>query len=200
MPIAFEINERKSEKLTGRQRSSKTFCCPYCGVHASALAESRIVVPDTGAILYHVFTCPTCQMPVSIGQNGKVLPPSQVLEFEDVQCLPDTIATLYNECRLCYTHESYYATVLLARTMLMYIATDRSAPANKPFVTYINFLEEKQFITPHIKPWVDRLRTLGNHYVHDVTNATKEEAARAVTFIQYLLKTVYELPQMAMEA
>lgn len=199
MPIAFEINERKSEKLTGRQRVNKTFCCPYCGVHASASTESRIIVPDTGAILYHVVSCPRCQMPVSIGQNGKVLPPSQVLAFDDVQCLPDTIATLYNECRQCYTQGSYYATVLLARTMLMYIATDRGAPENKAFLTYINYLEEKQFVTSHIKPWVDRLRTLGNHYVHDVSNATKEEAARAVTFLQYLLKTVYELPKMAME-
>jgi hypothetical protein len=82
----------------------------------------------------------------------------------------------------------------------MYIATDKGAPENQNFAFYINFLEQNQYITIHTKPWVDKLRTLGNHYVHDITDATKEEAAKAAIFSQRLLQTVYELPQMAMEA
>jgi hypothetical protein len=139
-------------------------------------------------------------MPVCVSRNGEIIPPSQVLKFDSVIYLPEKIATLYDECRKCFTNECYYSTVLLARTLLMYIATDKGAPENRHFAFYIDFLEQNHYITTHTKPWVDKLRTLGNHYVHDITDATKEEASKAAMFSQRLLQTVYELPQMAMEA
>ncbi len=199
MPTVYAIDERICEKLKIRDSIEKTFCCPYCAIRVSVLSDTRISDATTGAILYHTFRCNKCHMPVAIGRKGEVIPPMQYLPFESVSHLPESIESLYAECRKCFANECFYSTVLLARTMLMYIAVDQGASENKPFTTYIKFLEDNGYITAYIKPWVDKLRTLGNHYVHDITNATEIEATKAVTFMQYLLKTLYELPHMATE-
>lgn len=177
-----------------REKRSK-ICCPYCNVTVRTNSHTRIFDIDSGVIKYHIFKCPDCFMPVIIGMNGKVIPTSQFLPFNDVEYLPDAVAKMYFECRKCFANECYHSVLILARTMIMHIAVDKGAQGGgKTFEFYVNHLVDKGFISPHVQGWVDKIRKLGNKYVHKLDEATKEDAELTLKFIMYLLIYVYQLP------
>lgn len=182
---------KKSEAVT------KTITCPYCNVKVKAESTTRIFDVATGAIKYHIHKCPECFMPVIIGLDGKIIPQSQILPFEDVRYLPAKIEKLYNECRKCFLNECYHSVIMASRTLLMYIAVDKGDSAGKRFVDYINYLETNGFIGTQNKPWVDKIRDIGNKYVHQMDEATKEDAEKVILFIKQLLGNLYEMPQLA---
>lgn len=193
----LEVKEWKWEKVKARDKKETSLFCPYCNTKVRVDSDTRMVDTETGVIKYHICRCPECYMPITVGLDGRIIPPPLFLPFSDVQHLPVKIEKLYYECRKSFSDECYYSAILVARTMLMYIAADLGAQANQNFDFYVKYLEQKQYISQHNMTWVDKIRKLGNHYTHELDEATKEEANKAVVFIQYLLKTVYELPQMA---
>lgn len=44
-----------------------------------------------------------------------------------------------------------------------------------------------------MKPWVDRIRKLGNEGAHDLEAPSSESATSALVFTGELLRTVYEM-------
>ena len=199
MPTALVIDERQWEKLKVRDRIDKAFICPYCNVRVRATSDARISDGQTGLILYHIFKCPQCHMPVTISREGIVIPPTQFLPFEDIHFLPNQIGKMYKECRKAFQCECYYSVVMVARSLLMHIAADKGAESGLKFVQYIDFLVTQGYIAPQGRPWVEKIRALGNQFIHELDEATQNEAEKAIVFISQLLKNVYELPQMAME-
>ena len=193
----LEFKEWKWEKVKFKERIEHTLCCPYCNVKVRASSDTRIFDASTGSIKYHIFKCPECCMPITIGLDGKIIPPSQFLPFEDIPFTPAKIEKMYAECRKCYSNECFYAVIMVARTMIMHIAADFGAATNLKFIEYIDYLENEGYIAKHSRPWVDKIRKLGNQYIHELDEATKEEADLAITFIMYLLINVYKLPAMA---
>lgn len=191
------VKEWKWEKSTQKNKKEETLCCPYCGVKVRAASETRIFDVETGAIKYHIFKCPECFMPITIGLDGKTIPISQLLPFKDVSFLPPQIEKMYSECRKSFLNECYYSVIMVARTMIMHIAADKGAATNLKFIEYINYLETEGYIAKHNRTWVDKIRILGNQYIHELNDATKDEAELAINFIMYLLINVYELPEMA---
>ena len=149
-----------------KKATSKTITCPYCNVRVQAISSTRIVDVATGSIQYHIHKCPECFMPVIIGLDGKIIPQSQLLPFEDVRFLPENIEKLYNECRKCFLNECYH-------------------------------LEKNGYIGAQNKAWVDRIRTIGNKYVHELDEASEEDAKKVIVFIKQLLGNLYEMPQLA---
>ena len=117
-----------------KKATSKTITCPYCNVRVQAISSTRIVDVATGSIQYHIHKCPECFMPVIIGLDGKIIPQSQLLPFEDVRFLPENIEKLYNECRKCFLNECYHSVVMVSRSLLMYIAVDKGDVAGKSFL------------------------------------------------------------------
>lgn len=136
-------------------------------------------------------------MPVIIGLDGKIIPQSQLLPFDDVRYLPESIDKLYVECRKCYLNECYHSVIMVSRTLLMHIAVDKGDDTDKSFAQYITFLETRGFIGSQNKEWVDKIRTIGNKYVHELDNATSEDAEKVILFIKQLLGNLYEMPQLA---
>jgi hypothetical protein len=197
--MMLAIKEWLWEKPSKRDRKEETFCCPYCNVTVRTTADTRIFDAELGAIQYHIFKCPQCCMPVTIGQDGSIIPPSMFLPFDDIQHLPENIEKMYIECRRSFSNECYYAVIMVARSLVMHIAVDKGAETNLRFVQYIDYLETEGFTSRHNRTWVDKIRERGNHYVHEIDEATKDEAALIIVFISHLLKNVYELPQLAME-
>lgn len=193
----LEVKEWKWEKVKTKDRKEMTICCPYCNVTVRIYSDTRIFDADTGAIKYHIFKCPECYMPVTIGLDGEIIPPSRFLPFGGIQHLPAKIENMYNECRKCFANACFYSVIMLARTMIMHIAVDFGAPQNLNFVQYIDHLETEGYISRHNRTWVDKIRKMGNHYTHELDEATEDEANLAVVFIKQLLTNMYELPQMA---
>ena len=136
-------------------------------------------------------------MPVIIGLDGKIIPQSQLLPFEDVKYLPPSIEKLYNECRKCFLNECYHSVVMVSRSLLMHICVDKGDDPGKSFAQYINYLEEHGYIGSQNKAWVDKIRTIGNKYVHEMDEATADDAEKVIKFIKQLLGNLYEMPQLA---
>lgn len=136
-------------------------------------------------------------MPVIIGLDGKIIPQSQLLPFGDVKFLPPSIEKLYNECRKCFLNECYHSVVMVSRSLLMHICVDKGDVPGRSFAEYINYLETNGYIGHQNKAWVDKIRTIGNKYVHEMDEATEEDAEKVITFIKQLLGNLYEMPQLA---
>lgn len=195
----IEIKEWAWEPIRKREISTKTITCPYCGVCVQASSNTRIVDTATGAIKYQIHKCPECFMPVIIGLDGKIIPQSQLLPYEDVRFLPANVEMLYNECRRCFLNECYHSVIMVSRTLLMHIAVDKGDISGKKFIEYIDFLERHGYIGRQNKAWVDRIRSIGNKYTHDLAMATKEDADRVIVFVKQLLGNLYEMPHLAEE-
>ena len=136
-------------------------------------------------------------MPVIIGLDGKIIPQSQLLPFEDVRFLPPSIEKLYNECRKCYLNECYHSVIMVSRSLLMHIAVDKGDVAGRKFIQYLDYLETQGYIGSQNKPWVDKIRTIGNKYTHQLDEATEDDAKKVIVFIKQLLGDLYEMPQLA---
>jgi hypothetical protein len=195
----IEIKEWTWEPIRKRDIAAKTITCPYCGVRVQASSTTRIVDTATGAIKYQIHKCPECFMPVIIGLDGKIIPQSQLLPYEDIRFLPPNVEKLYNECRKCFLNECYHSVIMVSRTLLMYIAVDKGADVGKRFVEYIDFLEVNGYIGSQNKAWVDKIRKIGNKYTHEMGMATQEDADKVIVFIKQLLGNLYEMPHLAEE-
>lgn len=195
--MAIEIKEWTWESIKKKETINKTITCPYCNVRVQAPSNTRIVDVDSGAIKYTIHKCPECFMPVIIGLDGKIIPQSQLLPFEDVRFLPSSIEKLYNECRKCYLNECYHSVIMVSRSLLMHVAVDKGDTSGKSFAAYIDYLETNGYIGSQNKAWVDRIRTIGNKYVHQLDEATEEDANKVILFLKQLLGNLYEMPQLA---
>ena len=193
----IEIKEWSWVNLKKKDVSTKTITCPYCNVKVQAESNTRIVDVETGAIKYHIHKCPECFMPVIIGLDGKIIPQSQMLPFDDVRYLPESIEKLYIEFRKCYLNECFHSVIMVARTLLMHVAVDKGDSAGKSFAQYIDYFETNGFIGSQNKEWVDKIRIIGNKYIHQLDEATKEDAQKVILFIKQLLGNLYEMPQLA---
>ena len=193
----LEIKEWKWERVKNKDKSEQKLSCPYCNVTVRASADTRIFDMDTGAIKYTIFKCPECYMPITMGITGEMIPSSRFLPFDDVEHLPQKIEKMYHECRKSYANECYCSVVTVARTTLMHLAVNLGATSGLTFINYIDYLEDNGYIARHNRAWVDKIRQLGNQYVHELDEATAEDAKLAMIFISRLLSNVYEMPEMA---
>lgn len=112
----------------------------------------------------------------------------------EIKNLPDNIQTLYNECRTCYANQCYTSAQMIARTLLMHIAVEQGAEEGLPFARYVTYLDEKGYIPPNGKKWVDYIRTSGNVANHEIVIKEREETQKVITFLSTLLLVIYELP------
>jgi hypothetical protein len=113
-----------------------------------------------------------------------------------VQHLPDTLNALYDEARRCTAQRCFTAAVLLCRKMLMHIAVEKSAKEGLNFLEYVNFLSDKGYVPPNGKHWVDHIRKKGNEATHEIVLMSASDASELLTFVEMLLRFVYEFPSM----
>lgn len=78
----------------------------------------------------------------------------------------------------------------------MNIGVEQGAPDGLTFVKYIEYLSDKGFVPPNGKHWVDHIRKKGNEATHEIVVMSAEDAKDLITFIEMLLKFIYEFPMM----
>jgi hypothetical protein len=76
----------------------------------------------------------------------------------------------------------------------MHVAVSKGAPPNQNFLAYVDFLASKGYIPPDGKGWVDHMRSKGNEANHEIKVMSKEDAQELVSFLEMLLKFVFEFP------
>jgi hypothetical protein len=104
------------------------------------------------------------------------------------------VETLYDEARRTAGTGAYTAAVLCGRKLLMHVAVSKGAKAGDTFLNYIQFLADKNFIPPDAKEWVDHIRKKGNEANHEIVIMGKEEAEELLSFLEMLLKIIFEFP------
>lgn len=74
---------------------------------------------------------------------------------------------------------------MLCRTILM------GADKNKPFAYYVDYLKDKQYITPMMKKMADTIRNNGNRAVHEINSVSQERAKYTLQFTWHILTSMY---------
>jgi len=111
-----------------------------------------------------------------------------------VRNLPDLVAKLYEEARIASAAGAHTAAVLATRKLLMHIAVDQKAPTNKSFIEYVEYLAKNGFVPPNGQTWVDHIRKKGNEANHEIILMTDSDSRDLITFVEMLLKFIYEFP------
>ena len=76
----------------------------------------------------------------------------------------------------------------------MHIAVSKGAEENKSFASYVDYLSDNNYVPPDAKAWIDHIRKKGNEANHDINIMPKEDAEELISFIEMLLKLIYEFP------
>jgi Domain of unknown function (DUF4145) len=92
---------------------------------------------------------------------------------------------------------AYTSSELICRKILMHVAVEKGAQEGDSFSTYLDYLEQKDYITATMKPWVDLIRQHGNVSTHRLAAADRARAESTTMFTAELLRIVYEMPYIA---
>lgn len=139
-----------------------------------------------------IYICPNCDKPtyfVGASQTPGVSYGNDVEEIDD-----EDTKLLYNEARNCCSIESYTASVLCCRKLLMNIAVSKGASKGLSFNKYVEYLSDNHFIPPGSEKWVHHIRKKGNEATHEIAIMGENDAIELITFIEMLLKFIYEFP------
>lgn len=171
------------------QLEPKTYVCGYCSVTVGpnkGTASSEQGQPQT-----RIYFCSNCGQPTYFDD---MLPQFPGVKFgNNVGHLPREIEQLYGEARGSMSAQAYTPAVLACRKILMNVAVNVGAKAGESFIVYVQFLSDKGYIPPNGKHWVDHIRTKSNEANHEMS---REEAERLITFVEMMLKFIYELPSV----
>lgn len=78
----------------------------------------------------------------------------------------------------------------------MNIAVSQGATEGLRFIEYVTYLADKGFVPPNGKHWVDHIRKKGNEATHEIALMTEADAKELISFIEMLLRFIYEFPSM----
>ena len=169
--------------------------CGHCGrvVNAAVIAFTQDR-PDMPSARWT--RCTGCGEGSYVASNGHSFPGPRI--GRDVEGLPDLVAEAYAEARDCAGVNAFTACEMTCRKILMHIAVDKGANERGiTFKGFIDYLEQKNHVTPAMKPWVDVIRQHGNVAVHELPQADAKRALGTLTFTEHLLRNVYEMEHLA---
>ena len=164
----------------------RAYTCGWCGKGVGPATGFR-----TDDASMQIYECPFCSHP-TVFADGKQVP--GVPFGADVGALPHEVDALYREARQTMSVAAYTSAVMDCRKLLMNIAVDRGAPANGKFVDYVDYLESNGYTPPGSRGWVDHIRKQGNEANHEIRLMTQVEGEELISFVEMLLKFIYEYP------
>lgn len=139
-----------------------------------------------------ILICPKCDSPTYL-DKGKQVP--GIAYGSTIAHLPKDVESLYSEARNCMSVSAFTASVLATRKLLMNVAVSQNADKNKSFEYYVNYLADNGYVPPNAKTWVNHIRTKGNEATHEIPAIKDEDAKDLLTFMEMILKLVFEYPQ-----
>jgi len=175
-----------------RQLDSLNFICGHCG---SNIASDRGYLGTDMQVGKHVYIyiCHVCGSPTFFDAEGFKTPGSiyggDVLHISDAD-----VSYLYDEARRCISINAFTASVMCCRKLIMHIAVSKGADENKSFKEYVDYLSKNNFIPFGSSDWVDQIRDKGNEANHEIKVMSEDDAKELLTFMEMLLKLIYEFP------
>ena len=173
--------------------SSKSYQCGFCSKDV-APSYAYYTHPNKVPRAY-IYVCPHCSGPTFFDSEGRQTPGIRI--GKEVSGISDAgVAALYNEARDCAAAGAHTAAVLVCRKILMNIAVHNGDIEGRKFIEYIEFLKDKGYIPPNGSVWVDKIRVSGNEATHEIRIMTAAESALILSFVEMLLRFVYEFPSL----
>jgi Domain of unknown function (DUF4145) len=165
----------------------KSFTCGHCNLMVGGnYGYRKKDVPS-----HCIYICPSCERPTYF-DGDKQMP--GVPFGSDVAALPPHVAGAYREARNCLAVSAFTASALMSRKLLMNIAVAQGDEAGRTFAAYIDYLADNGYVPPHGRSWVQHIRDKGNEATHEIPAISRSDAESLVTFVEMLLKFVYEFP------
>jgi hypothetical protein len=166
---------------------SKKYICPYC---RNLVASVSGFCRGYGSV--EIFICPCCDKPTIFFIDTQI-------PFEkygdSVSGIEDALVnSLYDEARVNIAVQSYTTSMMASRKLIMNISVAKGASTGKSFAYYVDYLDEKGYIPPDAKKYIDYVRKQGNLANHEIEDTTETDAKTRIDFIGMLLKFIYEFP------
>ena len=172
--------------------------CPECGT----VQLHRIgYVHRVGHLSW--LRCTSCGMGL-VNNHGVISPGVRPLGVP--RGLPPVEAEAWQEVRASLSVGAYTASVMLCRKLLMHVAVGHGLPAKNDndrapsFVECVDYLETAGIITKLMRPWVDRIKNVGNEANHDLDPPVETRALDVARFTEQLLKLAYEMDAIMAES
>ncbi len=169
----------------------RSYVCGHCGRSVGPNQGYYGNIPTRSNAQVHIYICSFCERPTYFEDDQQV--PAERYGAE-VEALPEGIGALYGEARAAYAASAFTASVLVCRKILMNVAVEEGADEGKPFIEYVDYLANAGYVPPNGRPWVDHIRRTGNEATHEIRHVSAEEAKELISFVEMLLKFVYEFP------
>jgi hypothetical protein len=173
-----------------------SFTCGFCDTTVSSVKGYKLAHHGdaSGTQIGAVYLCPNCGGPIFFAPGGKKYPSPAL--GRPVQHVPEALNTLYEEARRCTAQNCFAAAVLVCRKMLMNIAVEQGAAEGLRFIEYVVYLSDKGYVPPNGKYWVDHIRKKGNEATHEIALMEEADARELLSFLEMLLRFIYEFPNM----
>ena len=167
--------------------------CPDCGASTLAVIAFSNSQPAVWA------RCTNCMRPVAI-LDGTMSP--SPLPLSEPMGLPDTERAAWREIRACLSVGADTAAVMLCRKLLLHVAVSagmspKSDKDRAPtFLETVNYLENDGLITQRMRPWVERIKDVGNEANHELSPIAHADALDVARFTEQLLRLAYEMDSL----
>lgn len=179
--------------LSRNKLKAKGYTCGFCGDKVSSV-QGYFTGREAGLNTLDLYICPSCNAPTLFTIAGDQFP--EALPGNSVPNVPEDLSNLFDEARNSAAVGAYTAAVMICRKMLMRIAVEQGAKQGEPYASYVDYLVEKGYIPPTGKEWADYVRKLGHEANHDIQLMQREDALALITFVEMILRFVYEFPSM----
>ncbi|HWU31047.1 MAG TPA: DUF4145 domain-containing protein [Microbacterium sp.] len=194
----MHLDVKVTERMYGyiKTDSSEAFrmsTCPMCGRN-----QALVIAQTTGGRVFWL-RCSNCGR--GLVEVDRTVYPS-MKPLAEPQGLPEEVAAAWDEVRSCLGVGANTSAVLMARKILLHVAVGFGLPEKNErgrapdFTVAIAYLESEGLITRRMKPWVDRIRKVGNSATHELPAITEGEAADVASFTEQLLKLAYEMDHL----
>ena len=173
------------------ENSWYSYTCGHCNTKVSGAVVCAYYAEHTIRWLL----CPNCGNGSVLAEDGNVYP--GVPFGPNIEGLPENVLKAYKEARNCMSVNTFTSCELICRKILMHVAVEKGAKEGDSFTNYLSYLEEKGFITPPMKNWVDLIRQHGNKATHLLESPDKERAESTIMFTAELLRLIYEMEHIS---
>lgn len=170
-----------------------SYNCGFCCLWVASEKGWSATLGTPSKTIANIRICSNCNSPTFFDATGKQIP--GIVFGNSVTDITDKFVTeLYDEARNATGSNCYTAAVLCCRKLLMHIAVSKGANPGESFVKYVKFLADNNYVPPDAKNWVDHIRKKGNEANHEIVIMSKEDAEELLSFLEMLLKIIYEFP------
>jgi hypothetical protein len=167
-----------------------SWVCGYCSNKVASSAGWERAIGGVGS--YYIRLCSHCNGPTFFLVDGEHFPAH--MAGTPVPNVPDDLAKLYEEARSSAASGAPTAAVLVCRKILMNIAVAEGATEGGRFIDYVEYLDQKGFVPPKGKGWVDYIRKKGNEATHEIAVMSADDARGLIEFVEKLLRDIYDFP------